>query len=83
MAHRCAMGKVEDYHLDGVHCIDPHLPLTWEETVVNLLTTDMVRENKLPKNINYNKGLYAYSYPYLEENPDPKNRELINSTFIK
>ena len=29
MSHRCAMGKVEDYHLDGIHLIDPHKPITW------------------------------------------------------
>ena len=67
MAHRCAMGKVEDYHLDGVHLIDPHIPVTWEETVVNLLTADMVRNNNLPKDVKYKDGFYAYSYPYLQE----------------
>lgn len=30
MSHRCAMGNVEDYRLDGVHMIDPHRPVTWE-----------------------------------------------------
>jgi hypothetical protein len=29
MAHRCAMGQVEDYRLDGVHLIDPHRPISW------------------------------------------------------
>lgn len=74
------MGKVEDYHLDGVQLIDPHLPLTWQETVINLLTTDMVRDNHLPKNINYKQGLYAYSYPYLQQ--EGKNKALVE-TFIK
>ena len=59
------MGEVEDYRLDGVRTIDPHKPHTWEETVVNLLTVDMLRENKLPKENNYRRGLYAYSYPYV------------------
>lgn len=67
MSHRCAMGEVEDYRLDGVHLIDPHKPLTWEETCVNLLSMDMLRDNKLPKDIKYKEGLYAYSYPYLQE----------------
>lgn len=49
MSHRCAMGKVEDYRLDGVHLIDPYRPVTWEETVVNLLTVDMLHQNGLPK----------------------------------
>jgi hypothetical protein len=29
MAHRCAMGEVEDYRLDGIRLIDPHKPITW------------------------------------------------------
>ncbi len=29
MSHKCAMGKVEDYRLDGIQLIDPHKPLTW------------------------------------------------------
>lgn len=66
MSHRCSMGKVEDYRLDGVHLIDPHRPVSWEETVVNLLTMDMLDKNGLPKEINYKKGFYAYSYPYLQ-----------------
>jgi|688.fasta_scaffold342265_1 hypothetical protein len=43
------MGEVEDYRLDGVHLIDPHKPFTWEETVVNLLTMDLLNKNTLPK----------------------------------
>jgi hypothetical protein len=43
------MGGVEDYRVDGVHLIDPHKPFTWEETVVNLLTMDLLNKNTLPK----------------------------------
>jgi hypothetical protein len=53
--------------MDGVRLIDPHRPISWEETVVNLLTIDMVRDNKLPDQIEYKKGLYAYSYPYVQD----------------
>lgn len=49
MSHKCAMSEVEDYRLDGVHLVDPHKPLGWEETVVNLLTMDMNRNNKMSK----------------------------------
>jgi hypothetical protein len=30
MSHKCAMGGVEDYRLDGIDLIDPHRPITWE-----------------------------------------------------
>lgn len=29
MSHKCAMGNVEDYRLDGIDLIDPHRPITW------------------------------------------------------
>jgi hypothetical protein len=29
MSHKCALGKVEDYRLDGVELIDPHKAITW------------------------------------------------------
>jgi len=29
MSHKCAMGQVEDYRLDGIELIDPHKPITW------------------------------------------------------
>ena len=67
MSHRCAMGEVEDYRLDGVNLIDPHMPVTWEETVVNLLTMDMQQKNHLPHEVKYKEGMYAYSYPSLQK----------------
>lgn len=70
MSHKCAMGKVEDYRLDGVELIDPHRPITWEETVVNLFTMDMLINNSLPAKTNYKNGLYAYSYPFLQDTPE-------------
>lgn len=80
MAHKCAMGKVEDYRLDGVELIDPHRPITWEETVVNLLTMDMIINNSLPAKTNYKNGLYAYSYPFLQDTPEV--RTAITPLFI-
>ena len=68
MSHKCAMGKVEDYRLDGVELIDPHRPITWEETVVNLFVLDMLVTNTLPNKTSYKNGLYAYSYPFLQDN---------------
>lgn len=80
MSHKCAMGKVEDYRLDGVELIDPHRPITWEETVVNLFTMDMLINNSLPSKTSYKNGLYAYSYPFLQDNPEVRNQ--ITPTFI-
>jgi hypothetical protein len=70
MSHKCAQGGVEDYRLDGVELVDPHRPITWEETVVNLLTMDMLINNSLPSKTNYKNGLYAYSYPFLQDTPE-------------
>lgn len=69
MSHKCAMGKVEDYRLDGIELIDPHRPITWEETVVNLFVLDMLINNTLPQKTSYKHGLYAYSYPFLQDSP--------------
>jgi hypothetical protein len=70
MSHKCAMGKVEDYRLDGIQLIDPHRPTSWEETVVNLFVMDMLVNNTLPKATSYKNGLYAYSYPFLQDTPE-------------
>ena len=70
LSHKCALGKVEDYRLDGIEIIDPHKPISWEETVVNLFTIDMALANSLPAKTTYKHGLYAYSYPFLQEKPE-------------
>ena len=67
LSHKCAMGGVEDYRLDGVELIDPHRPISWEETVVNLFTLDMLVNNSLPNKTSYITGLYAYSYPFVKD----------------
>lgn len=66
-AHKCALSKVEDYYVDGVHTIDPIKPITWQETVVNLLTLDMINQNKIPDNMVYSKGLYTFSYEHIQD----------------
>ena len=66
--------------MDGVQQIDPSKPISWEETVVNLLTVDMLRSNQLPQEVNYRKGLYAYNYPELQEETQTKE---LQETFIK
>ena len=80
MSHKCALGKVEDYRLDGVQLIDPHRPITWEETVVNLFVMDMLINNSLPSSTTYKNGLYAYSYPFLQDKTVSKNQ--LTSLFI-
>ena len=80
MSHKCALGKVEDYRLDGVDLIDPHRPITWEETVVNLFVLDMLTSNSLPNKTTYKNGLYAYSYPFLQDQED--TRKEITPLFV-
>jgi len=70
MSHKCAAGNVEDYRLDGIELIDPHRPITWEETVVNLFSMDMMLSNTLPSKTTYKNGLYAYSYTFVQDDPE-------------
>lgn len=79
MSHRCAMGEVEDYRKDGIHLIDPHTAVSWEETVINLLTMDMLEKNTLPHETKYKNGYYSYSYPYIQ---DKKQSTAITENFI-
>jgi hypothetical protein len=65
LAHKCALKGVEDYDVKGIEMIDPHKPYSWEETVVNLVVLDMLRENNDHSKIDYAKGFATYSYPYL------------------
>jgi hypothetical protein len=76
MSHKCALGKVEDYRLDGIELIDPHKPITWEETVVNLFSMDMMLSNTLPSKTTYKNGLYAYSYTFVQDDPEENNKAL-------
>ena len=80
MSHKCAMGKVEDYRLDGIELVDPLRPVTWEETVVNLFVLDMLVSNSLPSKTTYKNGLYAYSYPFLQD--EPETRKQITPSFV-
>jgi len=64
MAHKCALGGVEDYRKNGVEMTDSHRPITFEETVLNLFTMDILLSNTLPSKTTYKNGLYAYSFPF-------------------
>ena len=69
-SHKCALKEVEDYRQDGIIEMDPIRPMSWQETVVNLMTLDMIRENKLPDQLDYRRGFYAYSYNYVQDKDD-------------
>ena len=47
--------------------MDPIKPISWQETVVNLITLDMIRENKVPDKLDYRKGFYSYNYNYIQD----------------
>lgn len=66
-SHKCALNEVEDYHKDGIIEMDPIKPISWQETVVNLITLDMIRENKVPDKLDYRKGFYSYNYNYIQD----------------
>ena len=46
VSHKLALEGVPDYNEKGNFSIDHPVPLTWDECVVNLLTIDMILENK-------------------------------------
>lgn len=66
MAHKCALKKVEEYDIKHIEKIDPLVPHSWEECVVNLVVLDMLRENKVHTELDYTRGFATYSYPYLQ-----------------
>lgn len=75
-SHKCALNEVEDYYKDGIFEIDPIKPISWQETVVNLITLDMIRENKIPDKLDFRKGFYAYNYNYVQDQNDHKELTL-------
>jgi hypothetical protein len=47
--------------------MDPTIPDSWEECVVNLVVLDMLRNNKTHVELDYTDGYSTFSYPYLQE----------------
>lgn len=80
MSHKCAMNDVEDYDMKAIDNLnDPH-PLTWEESVVNLLTLDMIRANNTHMKIDYTKGLCTYAYPDIQ---DKRTHDNLHDRFVE
>jgi hypothetical protein len=66
LSHKSAMNEVEDYDVKSIQQLDPTVPITWEECVVNLNVLDMLDQNKLYDELNLTKGLAVFSYPHLK-----------------
>lgn len=79
LAHKCALNEVEDYDVRGVTSIDPTIPDTWEECVINLVTLDMLEKNEVHTKLFYPDGFTTYSYPYLQ---DDETRKQLTTPFI-
>lgn len=60
--------------------IDPVVPDCWEECVVNLVTLDMMKNNKVFTEIDYTEGVCTYSYPYLQS--DQRFSKELTKPFI-
>lgn len=37
LSHKSALKGVEDYDVKGIQSLNPEAPLSWEETIVNLV----------------------------------------------
>lgn len=37
LSQKHALKGIEDYDVKAIECFDPHVPVTWEECVVNLV----------------------------------------------
>jgi len=61
--------------------LDPVVPDSWEECVVNLVTLDMLRKNKVFTEVDYTEGFCTYSYPYLQS--DSKYSQELTKPFIE
>jgi hypothetical protein len=79
MSHKCALNGVEDYDVKAIVDFNEPYPLTWEETVVNLLTLDMIEANNTHMKIDYTKGLVSYAYPDIQ---DEKTHDNLTPKFI-
>jgi len=64
----------------GVENLQYPRPFTWQETVVNLITVDMIRANQTHMKIDYTKGVSCYSYPNVQEE---RIRENLTPKFIQ
>lgn len=60
--------------------VDPVVPDCWEECVVNLVTLDMLKQNKVFTEVDYTEGLCTYAYPYLQS--DQKFSKELTKPFI-
>jgi len=67
MAHKSALKGVEDYEINGLEQMDPTVPHSWEECVVNLVVLDSLRQNKVHTELFFPDGVACYSYPFLQE----------------
>jgi len=61
--------------------LDPIVPECWEECVVNLVTLDMLKKNKVFSDLDYTEGLSTYSYPYLQG--DQKYSKQLMKPFVE
>lgn len=72
VTHKLAMKGTDEYDKKATYSFDNPIPLTWDECVVNLITLDMLRENKSHEDIDLTKALATYSYPTLQAYDDQK-----------
>jgi len=64
LAHKSALNGVEDFDVKAIENINPDVPMSWEETVVNLEVLDMLQTNQLHTDVDFTEGFTTFSYPY-------------------
>jgi len=81
LSHKSALHNLEDYELKGIEHLNPDVPMSWEECVVNLNVLDMLQTNQLHTEVDYTTGFSTFSYPYhLDEE---KGGALLTKDFVE
>lgn len=66
LSHKCALNGVEDYNVKSIENLNEPKPISFEESIVDLLILDMSIANQVHTKIDYTKGLLTYSYPSIQ-----------------
>jgi hypothetical protein len=72
--------RIEEYDKKAIEDLNIPYPMTWEESVVNLVVLDMLRANQVHMKLDYTKGVSTYAYPDLQ---DPRTRDNIHDKFVQ
>ena len=67
LSHKCALKGVEDYDKTGIYQVDPIVPVTWEECIVNNTVLNILQRSDVHAKFDFTDGYTTYSYPYIQD----------------